>query len=72
MKRLFDIIFSLFGIVVLSPLMLIIAFCIKCFSNTPILFIQERVGIDENIFLLYKFCTMEDIVKHQKKVHLTM
>ena len=58
MKRLFDIIFSLIGLILLSPLMIILCFLIKIFSNTPVLFIQERVGLNEKIFLLYKFCTM--------------
>ena len=58
MKRLFDIIFSLIGLILLSPLMIILCFSIKIFSNTPVLFIQERVGLNEKIFLLYKFCTM--------------
>ena len=58
MKRLFDIIFSLIGLILLFPLMIILCFSIKIFSNTPVLFIQERVGLNEKIFLLYKFCTM--------------
>ena len=59
MKRIFDIIFSLFGIIILFPLMLGISLCIKFFSETPILFRQKRVGLNEEQFYLYKFCTMK-------------
>ena len=60
MKRIFDIIFSIIGIIVLFPLMLITAISIKLFSNTPVFFIQKRVGMDETQFNLYKFCTMDE------------
>ena len=59
MKRIFDIIFSLFGIIILLPLMLGISLIIKLFSETPILFKQKRVGLNEEQFYLYKFCTMK-------------
>ena len=59
MKRCFDILFSLSGIIVLLPLMFITGILIKLFSDTPVLFKQKRVGVNENIFLLYKFCTMD-------------
>ena len=58
MKRLFDIIFSFLGIIILLPLMVSLVILIKLFSDTPVLFKQKRVGVNENIFLLYKFCTM--------------
>ena len=59
-KRLFDIIFSFLGVIILLPIMLVIAISIKLFSSTPIFFIQERVGMNGVAFLLYKFCTMEE------------
>ncbi len=71
MKRLFDIIFSIIGIIILFPLMLVIAISIKLFSNTPILFIQERIGINECKFYLYKFCTMKE-KEDKNEVHLTI
>ena len=60
MKRLFDIIFSIVGIILLSPVMLILSIVIKIFSQTPILFKQNRIGLNENGFYLYKFCTMKE------------
>ena len=58
MKRFFDIIVSMTGIIILLPLMLILCIIIKIFSSTPILFKQKRIGINETSFYLYKFCTM--------------
>ncbi|MFA6636517.1 MAG: sugar transferase [Candidatus Omnitrophota bacterium] len=58
MKRLFDIICSLAGILVLAPLMLVIAVIIKLTSRGPILFAQQRVGMNGKIFCVYKFRTM--------------
>lgn len=57
-KRLFDLIFSLFLIIVLLPLMIIIAFSIKLTSKGPILFIQQRLGKEGKPFGIYKFRTM--------------
>ena len=71
MKRCFDILFSILGIIVLLPLMVIIGILIKLFSDTPILFKQERVGINESMFLLYKFCTMSKSLNNQMS-HLTI
>ncbi len=58
MKRLFDIIFSTIGIIILSPVMVIVSIIIKIFSQTPIIFKQKRIGLNEKYFYLYKFCTM--------------
>ena len=71
MKRCFDILFSILGIIVLLPLMVIIGILIKLFSDTPILFKQERVGVNESMFLLYKFCTMSKSLNNQMS-HLTI
>ncbi|MGE0267500.1 MAG: sugar transferase [Candidatus Omnitrophota bacterium] len=60
MKRLFDLIFSFFGLVVLAPLLAVVAVIIKLTSEGPILFSQKRVGLYEKIFLIYKFRTMVD------------
>ena len=72
MKRIFDIIFSALGIIILFPLMLILVIPIKLSSNTPVLFKQERVGLNENLFLLYKFCTMNESLKGNGPSHLTI
>jgi len=57
-KRAFDIVASVFGIVLLSPLFLLTAILIKCTSHGPILFSQTRVGKDGRLFEIYKFRTM--------------
>jgi exopolysaccharide biosynthesis polyprenyl glycosylphosphotransferase len=57
-KRTFDIIASLFGIVFLSPLFLLTAILIKCTSRGPVFFTQTRVGKDGTLFDIYKFRTM--------------
>ena len=59
MKRLFDIIFSIIGIIILLPFMVIVSVIIKIFSRTPILFKQKRIGLNGASFYLYKFCTMK-------------
>jgi len=60
MKRLFDLIVSLFGLLVFAPLMVLIALIIKLTSKGPVLFSQKRVGLQEKIFTIYKFRTMVD------------
>ena len=57
-KRVIDIIGSLCGIVVFSPIMLVSAVLIKCSSPGPIIFKQERVGLHNKPFQMYKFRTM--------------
>ncbi len=57
-KRLFDILLSFAGIVVLAVPMLIIALCIKCGSKGPVLFKQKRFGINKSFFNILKFRTM--------------
>lgn len=57
-KRLFDILFSLFVLIVFSPLYLIIALVIAITSPGPIFYIQERVGKNHKHFNCIKFRTM--------------
>ena len=57
-KRVFDILCSLFLIVLSSPLMLITAFAIKLESQGPIFYRQERVGYNSKPFLVIKFRSM--------------
>ena len=59
MKRIIDIIVALFGAVVFSPIMLASAIAIKCSSKGPVIFKQERIGLHNKPFLMYKFRTME-------------
>jgi|Deesub1362A_J573_1020465.scaffolds.fasta_scaffold00373_29 exopolysaccharide biosynthesis polyprenyl glycosylphosphotransferase len=57
-KRLIDILFSGIGILILSPLFVIIAIVIKLTSRGPVFFVQERYGLYGRRFKLYKFRTM--------------
>lgn len=55
-----DFILALCALIVLSPLLLIVALLIKLNLGSPILFKQERPGLNGKIFKLYKFRTMSD------------
>lgn len=57
-KRLIDIVFSFIGVIVLSPLFIIIAIIIKFTSKGPVFFSQKRVGRDGKEFKMYKFRSM--------------
>jgi putative colanic acid biosynthesis UDP-glucose lipid carrier transferase len=57
-KRLFDVIFSLTGLIFLAPLLLTIALVIKATSPGPILFAQRRTGLGGKTFTIYKFRSM--------------
>lgn len=58
LKRCFDIICSLIGLIFLSPIFLIIAIGIKIDSKGPVFFKQERRTINGKIFKIYKFRSM--------------
>ncbi len=57
-KRVVDIVGSLFGIILISPILLIIALLVKLTSRGPIIFKQERVGMQGKPFYMYKFRSM--------------
>ncbi|MEK7433718.1 MAG: sugar transferase [Cyanobacteriota bacterium] len=57
-KNIFDFIFGLFALLLLSPLFILVSILIKILDPGPIFFLQERVGKNEKIFLIYKFRTM--------------
>jgi exopolysaccharide biosynthesis polyprenyl glycosylphosphotransferase len=57
-KRAFDILFSLLILILCGPLILLTALAIRISSRGPILFEQERVGLNGKIFKMYKFRTM--------------
>lgn len=59
LKRTFDIVTSGCGLIILSPLLLIIAICIKCDSNGPVFYRQVRVGRNNKDFRIYKFRSMK-------------
>ena len=60
LKRLIDIVVSAAGIIVLSPVLLILWILVRVKLGKPAIFIQERPGKDEKIFKLYKFRSMTD------------
>ena len=64
-KRIFDIIATTIGVVILTPILLIIVVWIKLSSKGPLFYIQKRVGKDFQEFNLYKFRSM--IVDADKK-----
>lgn len=57
-KRAVDIIGSLCGLILLSPLLLVVAVLVKTTSKGPVIFAQERVGMHNRVFKMYKFRTM--------------
>ena len=57
-KRLFDFVFSLIGLLVLSPVLLAIALAIKLNSTGPVFYKGTRVGLNGVLFKMYKFRTM--------------
>ena len=57
-KRAVDIVGAIVGIVLFSPIMLIVAVLIKLTSPGPIIFCQERVGLHNRPFKMYKFRSM--------------
>jgi len=59
-KRLMDVIFTCIGLVILAPLILLIAACVRIFIGSPVLFKQLRPGIGCNPFHIYKFRSMNE------------
>jgi lipopolysaccharide/colanic/teichoic acid biosynthesis glycosyltransferase len=58
-KRIFDIVFSLTGILILSPFLLLFSILVAVNSGFPVLYIQKRVGKNSSDFSLLKFRTMQ-------------
>ncbi|MEG0741171.1 MAG: exopolysaccharide biosynthesis polyprenyl glycosylphosphotransferase [Clostridia bacterium] len=57
-KRAFDIAASMLLLIVLCPLLLVLAICVKCTSPGPVFFRQQRVGLNKKLFTMYKFRSM--------------
>lgn len=70
LKRLFDVVLSVIGILLLFPILLLISILIKLDSKGPILFIQGRVGKNNKDFNIFKFRTMS--MQSDKKGLLTL
>jgi len=59
-KRLLDILFSIFGLILLSPILMIVAILIRIYLGSPIFFTQIRPGLNGKPFKMIKFRTMKD------------
>lgn len=66
-KRITDVLFSGIGLIILSPVLVIVAIAIKLDSKGPIFFKQDRVGKDEELFSMYKFRSMVVNAEELKK-----
>ena len=69
-KRCFDMVFSFIGLILLTPLLLLISFIIIIDSKGPVFFIQGRVGKNNKDFNIYKFRTMR--IQSESKGLLTL
>ena len=69
-KRAIDVILSFFGLVLLSPLYLIITLAIKIDDPGPVLFTQKRVGKNKKFFKLHKFRSMKMDTPHDMPTHM--
>ena len=58
MKRFFDIITSLIGLIIFTPLLFLISIAILVFDGFPVIFVQPRLGKDKEQFNIVKFRTM--------------
>jgi lipopolysaccharide/colanic/teichoic acid biosynthesis glycosyltransferase len=70
MKRVFDFIFATIGLLVLSPLFLIIIGLIRYDSEGGAMYLQKRVGLNNNEFVLFKFRTMQ--IDSERKGFITI
>ncbi|EPY2277490.1 sugar transferase [Clostridium sporogenes] len=66
-KRIIDLLGSIIGLILLSPILIITAIVIKLDSKGPIFFIQERVGKDGECFNMYKFRSM--VIDAEEKLY---
>lgn len=70
MKRIIDFLLSLIGIIVFSPVLLLLCLAIKIDSKGPIIFKQKRVGKNKTYFNIYKFRTMKIDTPKEMPTHL--
>ena len=66
-KRLLDFIISLFALIVFSPLMFLLALLVRFNIGSPILFTQERPGLNGSVFKMLKFRTMLNSTDSQNR-----
>jgi exopolysaccharide biosynthesis polyprenyl glycosylphosphotransferase len=58
LKRFIDITISILFLIVLSPIIVVVSILVKVSSRGPVLFCQTRVGLNDNLFTIYKFRSM--------------
>lgn len=76
LKRIFDIFFSFFGIIIISPIIIILGIIIKIDSEWPVFFIQKRIGKNGKEFTFIKFRSMvnnaeklkENLLKENERI----
>ncbi|NFF65039.1 sugar transferase [Clostridium sporogenes] len=66
-KKIIDLLGSIIGLILLSPILIITAIAIKLDSKGPVFFIQERVGKNEQAFNMYKFRSM--VIDAEEKLY---
>ena len=67
-KRTFDIVAALGGLIIFSPIIIVVAILVRVNLGSPILFTQDRVGKNNKIFKMMKFRTMKDGVDKYGKL----
>ncbi len=66
-KRVVDIVGSLFAIILFSPIMILAAIAVKSTSKGPLIYKQERIGLNGAPFMMYKFRTMKVQTEDEEK-----
>ena len=69
-KRVFDVVISFFGLIILSPVFLVISIAILIDDPGPVLFTQKRVGKNKQYFKLHKFRSMKMCTPHDVPTHM--
>lgn len=69
-KRFFDFVLALFGLLMLSPIFLLLVIVVKIDSKGPIFFNQKRMGRNKKHFRILKFRTMKVDTPHDTATHL--
>lgn len=70
LKRLIDILLSAIGLIILSPIFIVLVICIKLDSKGPILFKQRRISVCKSEFFILKFRTMQIDTPKDTPTHL--
>lgn len=60
LKRIIDFSIALVTLIILSPILLFLSLIVKIKLGSPVIFKQQRPGLNEKVFTLYKFRTMTD------------